>query len=1065
MSSQFHRFSFRGLVFVVFTFGATVGLRAESLRLVKIEPTALFPKVKTGELRQLVRVSIENPGAETAATVKIALPDYRPAVEEPLGMIAPGATMRDVLIPALDKPAELTFELFGQDAKRADDVKKIRLAPQRKWKIYCVSYSHHDLGFGNYPHRLRTDIRHANIERPLEFCRETDSWDEDSRFRFVIETSEPVTSFLSTHSESDAAELGRRIREGRIQIGAVHSTVNTEQLGHELLARLFYLTGRHTCDLLNVPPAKTGQIDDVVGLTWPLATMCKEAGVPYFFHGHNGCAECFLPASADAVFYWQGPGGNPENRVLVHTRPYGTNWDSINAADEAAIVKIIDEAVKKQWPYDSLISQDGTDFQLVTLENATKIHNWNARWAYPRLICATMDMFFDAIVAEADPAKIRADLAVLSSDPTKVYLSEPTQTATATAKISVSGVGLHLVDASYSGDGNYKSSVSGTATLWGVPPVTATTLTVSSGGAQVTSVLPRSVVTLSATVKVGVNPVTVGEVNFCDASASECTDIHLVGTAALSSSGTAAYKFVPGPGMHSYKAVFVPNGYGLTSASAVATLTVGPAATPVYSDTTAIAQSGSPGDYTLTATVTGVGGPATPTGSVSFLDTSFSDKVLATASLTPSTAGVGWLVSQTPALSADPIAEVTGDFNGDGIPDLALIWSNNSSNTTVTILFGKGDGTFTTGPTTQTQIPSPNLAYVIAGDFNGDGKMDLAVLSYSSTFEADCITTLLGNGDGTFSISATSPVYNQGSFGSFNTGSMIAADFNGDGKLDLAVIGDYLSAGGVSILLGNGDGTFTATGTNPEASQGFFLITTGDFNGDGIPDLAATNYYPPANVWIFLGNGDGTFTTTATPLSLYGLNNYTSSIMAGDFNGDGKLDLAISCQSDIMVFLGNGDGTFNQTTESPIVGGGQSLVAGDFNHDGKLDLAGIDPSYQRVDVFLGAGDGTFTLTTPFTVGNQTFNYPFALATADFNGDGVPDLAMLSNESSTTTILLTTPTQTATATVNSVAPLGTGNHLVEASYSGDTHYPASLSPTTSLTSGVAPPVISPAPGIF
>ena len=218
---------------------------------------------------------------------------------------------------------------------------------------YCVSYSHHDLGFGNYPHRLRTDIRHANIERPLQFCRETDSWDEDSRFRYVVETSEPITSFLATHSEADAAELARRIREGRIQIGAIHTTVNTEQMSHELLARLLYLTNRHTRDLLGVPAMKTGQIDDVVGLTWPLATMCHEAGVPYFFHGHNGCAECFQPASAEAVFYWQGPGGDPNNRVLVHTRPYGTNWDSINAADEPAIEGIIHQAQQRQWPYNA----------------------------------------------------------------------------------------------------------------------------------------------------------------------------------------------------------------------------------------------------------------------------------------------------------------------------------------------------------------------------------------------------------------------------------------------------------------------------------------------------------------------------------------------------------------------------------------------------------------------------------------------------------------------------------------------------------------------------------------
>jgi hypothetical protein len=396
------------LIVAALTFCLPPGLRAESLSITNWEATPLFPKAGPGEpQRQVVRLSLKNPAAATEARVRIAAAGA-PAYEESLGSLASGTTTKDVRVLEVSQPTELTIELFAANAAQPADVKKIVLQPQKKWKIYCVSYSHHDLGFGNYPHRLRTDIRHANIERPLRFCRETDAWDEDSQFRYVVETSEPITSFLATHSEADAAELARRIREGRIQIGAIHTTVNTEQLGHELMARLLYLTNRHTRDLLGVPAMKTGQIDDVVGLTWPLATMCHEAGVPYFFHGHNGCAECFQPASAEAVFYWQGPGGDPNNRVLVHTRPYGTNWDSINAADEPAIEGIIHQAQQRQWPYNALISQDGTDFQLITLDNATKIHKWNAKWAYPRLICATMDMFFDAVMAEADPAKIKS---------------------------------------------------------------------------------------------------------------------------------------------------------------------------------------------------------------------------------------------------------------------------------------------------------------------------------------------------------------------------------------------------------------------------------------------------------------------------------------------------------------------------------------------------------------------------------------------------------------------------------------------------------------------------------
>jgi hypothetical protein len=641
------------------------------------------------------------------------------------------------------------------------------------------------------------------------------------------------------------------------------------------------------------------------------------------------------------------------------------------------------------------------------------------------------------------------------------YLTEAMETATATANVAPASVGAHLVDASYSGDSDYNSSTSATIPLWGQLPASSITMTVTSGGSPVTSVTPGTAVTLTATILAGATPITNGQVKFCDASAAECTDIHLLATAEITSAGTAAYKFVPGPGTYSYIAELVEGGFGLASSSAASSLTVGPAPSVVYSDNTAITASGLPGDYTLTATVVGFGGPAAPTGNILFLDTSFGNTSLGTAPLGPATAGLGFLTSQAPALSGAPTSQVTGDFNGDGIPDLAFIWSSSSFGGpySVTIFFGKGDGTFTAGPTVS---PAGVQSYpvMLAGDFNSDGKTDLALLSYDGS-TTSYITTLLGKGDGTFGTPQTGTAYHQGvTGGDVILGSFIEADFNGDGKLDLAVVGDYVNTGGITILLGNGDGTFRAQ-PNLVPSLGFGVVVAGDFNGDGIPDLIAFQYFEGGGT-VLLGKGDGTFTATATAPAA---GTFVRSSVVGDFNMDGKLDLAIGYSGGVTVFLGNGDGTFQPSPNGTISGSGQGLVAGDFNHDGLPDLVAATSSGGSVSLYIGTGNGNFTTAVSTLAPSQQFNNPLSLISADFNGDGRLDLALLQSGVDNASILITEPTEMATATVNSVAPVGAATHLVEASYPGDSTYPASISGTTSLTAGVALPVISPSSGTF
>ena len=259
-------------------------------------------------------------------------------------------------------------------------------------------------------------------------------------------------------------------------------------------------------------------------------------------------------------------------------------------------------------------------------------------------------------------------------------------------------------------------------TIAAPPAITSTTLTVTSAGTPVRSVVSGSVVALTAAVSAGSRPLTTGQVRFCDASASYCEDIHLLGTAQLTSAGTAVLKFIPGMGSHSYKTVFAGTQSNASSSSSAAALTV----TAAIASTTAVAHSGVPGNYTLTGTVTAQGS-LSPTGNISFQDTSSGNAVVGTAALGQGATALNWRASSPPATGSSPYRIATGDFNGDGILDLAVA---NSASSTATILLGKGDGTFKASAVSP-QTGSYPLSIAV-GDFNGDGAADLAVANSGS---------------------------------------------------------------------------------------------------------------------------------------------------------------------------------------------------------------------------------------------------------------------------------------------------------------------------------------------
>ena len=278
-------------------------------------------------------------------------------------------------------------------------------------------------------------------------------------------------------------------------------------------------------------------------------------------------------------------------------------------------------------------------------------------------------------------------------------------------------------------------------------------------------------------------------------------------------------------------------------------------------------------------------------------------------------------------------------------------------------------GGFSSAVSVQTGFYPQSIA---VADFNGDGKPDLATANY---FGGN-VSVLLGNGDGTFQAAVN---YRAGT----EPGSILAGDFNGDGNADLAVANTV--GGNVSVLLGNGDGTFRAA-VNYTAGTYPTSIAAGDFNGDGNVDLAVANSVS-GNVSVLLGNGDGTF---------HGALNYTAglqpqSIAVADFNGDGKADLAVANNggSTVSVLAGNGDGTFQAASNYSTGFYPQSIAIGDFNGDGKADIVTGNGVYD-VSVLLGKGDGTFQPTVAYDIQG----YGNFAAVGDFNGDGKADLAVV-----------------------------------------------------------------------
>jgi hypothetical protein len=348
-----------------------------------------------------------------------------------------------------------------------------------------------------------------------------------------------------------------------------------------------------------------------------------------------------------------------------------------------------------------------------------------------------------------------------------------------------------------------------------------------------------------------------------------------------------------------------------------------------------------------------------------------------------------------------------GDFNRDGNADLAVTGCGNpgcSTTGSVFVLLGSRNGSFTRGGKFVAGPAGTDAIAVSTGDFNHDGTPDLVVIN-NAVNQFGTVSVLLADGSGGF----LPPV-------SYGVGGAVpiwpaVADFNRDGNRDLAI--SVTTTDSVAVLLGNGDGTFQPA-VNYTVGGGPQGIATGDVNGDGFADIISADECGDdpecrdGTVSVLLGNGDGTF----QPRLVFAEGIFPLSIAVADFDGDNHPDLAIAnpCGTDeacsslgtVGIMLGNGDGTFQPVVNYPTTGYLPVRVdVGKFNHDGHPDVVALNVQDSNITVLTGNGDGTFQPGDDYLVGLT----PIAVAVGQFNRDNAMDLAVADENSFEVSVLL------------------------------------------------------------
>ena len=622
--------------------------------------------------------------------------------------------------------------------------------------------------------------------------------------------------------------------------------------------------------------------------------------------------------------------------------------------------------------------------------------------------------------------------------------SAGTGSATLVVPASQLTVGNNAVTATYSGDGNFSGSSSSPSSFVYLSTNEMSAVTLISSATAATN---TTAVTLSSAVTVNGAPATLGSVLFLD-NGKLLSQVPVVGQspAAGAIAGSAKLVVRLPAGVHNIFALYSGVGNAIhPGPSQVVTVTV--TGSPLSSTQIgAVSDVGTPANYDVTATV--VSGAATaPTGTVTLQEPSLGASLRSVA-LDPTQAVSGLAPEVEIPQSGAASAIVTADFNQDGIPDFAV--SNSNSPQQLTVYLGKGDGSFQAGVSSVVSA-DPNLYHALgiaAGDFNADGIPDLAF-----GFNAGgTIAILLGNGDGTFrngqSLSVPPP-----NGGSTTIENIVVGDFNNDGVLDLAFANDGTSA--IEVFFGVGDGTFSnAPAIIADPTGMANRIAVGDVNNDGNLDIVAFQSYNNTFA-VILGKGDGTFQSEVTYPT--GTDAAQGALGDLNHDGYLDIVVPNKDDQTVSVYLNNHDGTFAPAVtylaayvfNPPVYHYPEPIdvTIADLNNDGNLDVIVADNNTSQISVLYGRGDGTIEAPTPYFA--STGAGPSQVVVADLNSDGTPDILVNETGASSVGVLLGGYVETTTFLNVPLEGATTESETLTATYSGDGANAASTSPALTL----------------